>query len=157
MIEFNATFLVAMLSFVVFIFIMNAIFYKPILSIMRKRDEYINSNYETAKEYTNQANTFNAEHDATIAQTQAKCRISIKNVVEDAQEFAIGKTRAARDQAKAKIQSKKDALLKDEQNLKNIVKSTVVNDLASSIASKVFGGDIAPQDTNYEIVNRVMD
>ena len=45
MVEFNATFLIAMLSFVVFIMIMNAIFYNPILDIMRKREEYINSNY----------------------------------------------------------------------------------------------------------------
>ena len=55
MIEFNATFLVAMLSFVVFIMIMNAIFYRPILNIMRKRDEYINSNYDEAKELSEQA------------------------------------------------------------------------------------------------------
>ena len=38
MMEFNATFLIAMLSFVVFIMIMNAIFYNPILSIIRKRE-----------------------------------------------------------------------------------------------------------------------
>ena len=46
MFEFNATLIVAMISFVVFMFIMNAIFYRPILNIIKKRDDYINSNYE---------------------------------------------------------------------------------------------------------------
>ena len=45
MLEFNATFIVAIISFAVFIVIMNAIFYRPILEIIKKRDDYINSNY----------------------------------------------------------------------------------------------------------------
>ena len=44
MFEFNATFLVAMISFVVFIIIMNAILYKPILSIIEERQAYIDKN-----------------------------------------------------------------------------------------------------------------
>ena len=55
MIEFNATFLIAMLSFVVFILIMNAIFYQPVLNIIRKRDDYINSNYADSKEILEEA------------------------------------------------------------------------------------------------------
>ncbi len=57
MIEFNATFLVAMLSFVVFILIMNAIFYNPILGIIRKREDYISSNYEDSKRFEEDATT----------------------------------------------------------------------------------------------------
>ena len=49
MFEFNATLIVAMFSFVVFMFIMNAIFYRPILNIIRKRENYVNDNYEAAK------------------------------------------------------------------------------------------------------------
>ena len=75
MIEFNATFIVAMLSFVLFIMIMNAIFYKPVLNIMRKREEYINSNYQEAKEFSQRAEEFNTQRNEKIKETQAKCRI----------------------------------------------------------------------------------
>ena len=88
MIEFNATFLVAMLSFVVFIMIMNAIFYRPILNIMRKRDEYINSNYDEAKELSEQAEKLDIKKAETIQQTQNECRTEIKNVVEK-EEFCM--------------------------------------------------------------------
>ena len=72
MIEFNATFIVAMLSFVLFIMIMNAIFYKPVLNIMRKREEYINSNYQEAKEFSQRAEEFNTQRNEKIKETQAK-------------------------------------------------------------------------------------
>lgn len=157
MIEFNATFIVAMLSFVLFIMIMNAIFYKPVLNMMRKREEYINSNYQEAKEFFQRAEEFNTQRNEKIKETQAKCRIDIKNIVEAAQTDANSKTSEAREDAKAKIQAKKDALNVEEQNLKNTVKSTVVNDLASSITSKLLGQEVKPQSVNYEIVNKVMD
>ncbi len=157
MIEFNATFLVAMLSFVVFIFIMNAIFYNPILSIIRKREDYINSNYCEAKIYTDETLDLNTKRDTTIQDTKAKCRIGIKNSVESAQNVANEKVHSAREYAKSKIQSKKELLLNDERNLKDAIKSTVVLDLASSIATKLIGENTPLEDVNYEIVNKVMD
>lgn len=157
MIEFNATFIVAMLSFVLFIMIMNAIFYKPILNIMRKREEYINSNYSKAKEFSQKADEFETQRNEKIQETQAECRKNIKNIVEKAQDDANVKTSEAREQAKKEIQLKKDTLNVEEQNLKNTVKSTVVSDLASSITSKLLGKEVVPQSINYEIVNKVMD
>ena len=71
MMEFNATFLIAMLSFVVFIMIMNAIFYNPIC-IIRKREDYINSNYEDAKRFENSAQEFNTTRAAKLEQVQEK-------------------------------------------------------------------------------------
>ena len=88
MIEFNATFLVAMLSFVVFIMIMNAIFYRPILNVMRKREEYINSNYDEAKNNSEESQKLDTERAEKIQQTQNQCRTDIKNIVEDAQNIA---------------------------------------------------------------------
>ena len=49
MLEFNATFLVSMISFIVFIIIMNAIFYKPILGVIEERENFINDHYNDAK------------------------------------------------------------------------------------------------------------
>lgn len=157
MIEFNATFIVAMLSFVLFIMIMNVIFYKPILNIMRKREEYINSNYSKAKEFSQKADEFETQRNEKIQETQAECRMNIKNIVEKAQDDANLKTSEAREQAKKEIQVKKDTLNVEEQNLKNAVKSTVVSNLASSITSKLLGKEVVPQSINYEIVNKVMD
>lgn len=143
MIEFNATFLVAMLSFVVFIMIMNAIFYRPILNIMRKRDEYINSNYDEAKELSEQAEKLDIKKAETIQQTQNECRTEIKNVVENAQGLASKNVQDARTEVKNEIQLKKDSLIRESEALEGVLKSSVVTDLASSITSKFMSKDLA--------------
>lgn len=143
MIEFNATFLVAMLSFVVFIMIMNAIFYRPILNIMRKRDEYVNSNYDEAKELSEQAEKLDIKKAETIQQTQNECRTEIKNVVENAQGLASKNVQDARTEVKNEIQLKKDSLVRESEALEGVLKSSVVTDLASSITSKFMSKDLA--------------
>lgn len=143
MIEFNATFLVAMLSFVVFIMIMNAIFYRPILNIMRKRDQYINSNYDEAKELSEQAEKLDIKKAETIQQTQNECRTEIKNVVENAQGLASKNVQDARTDVKNEIQLKKDSLVRESEALEGVLKSSVVTDLASSITSKFMSKDLA--------------
>lgn len=143
MIEFNATFLVAMLSFVVFIMIMNAIFYRPILNIMRKRDEYINSNYDEAKELSEQAEKLDIKKAETIQQTQNECRTEIKNVVENAQGLASKNVQDARTEVKNEIQLKKDSLVRESEALEGVLKSSVITDLASSITSKFMSKDLA--------------
>lgn len=63
--EFDATFLIAVISFIVFIFIMNKIFYAPILKIMQERQSFVEQNFEAAaltnKETEKQINYRNDE------------------------------------------------------------------------------------------------
>lgn len=157
MFEFNATFLVAMLSFIVFIMIMNTIFYRPILNIIRKRENYINSNYEDSKRFEADANEYKTTHAAKIEQTQEICRHDFKKAIEKAQNKATDKVKMAKENSKFEILQKKEKLSHEESKLKNKVKHSIVKDLASSIASKVLGFETKIENTDYEPVNRVMD
>ena len=47
--EFNATFLATIISFVLFVILMNKILYAPILNIMEQRKSFIDGNYTVAK------------------------------------------------------------------------------------------------------------
>jgi F0F1-type ATP synthase membrane subunit b/b' len=142
MIEFNATFLIAMLSFAVFIIIMNAIFYEPILSIIKKREDYINSNINTANGYENTAQEYTKKHADEIDKKQEECRIEFKNTVEILQTEATEKIRVAKEITKSKIQSQKDELSKNSDELKKNINNTVIGDLASSITEKLTQGVI---------------
>ena len=48
--EFNATFLATIISFIVFVILMNKILYAPILNIMEERKNFIDGNYKSAEE-----------------------------------------------------------------------------------------------------------
>ena len=47
--EFNATFLVSAISFIVFTILMNKILYAPLEKIVDERENFINGNYSDAK------------------------------------------------------------------------------------------------------------
>ena len=46
--EFNGTFLVTIISFVLFVFVMNKILYEPINNIVAQRREFVDENLRTA-------------------------------------------------------------------------------------------------------------
>jgi F0F1-type ATP synthase membrane subunit b/b' len=140
MIEFNATFIVAMLSFAVFILIMNAIFYNPILNMMRTREEYINSNYEDSKKLEASAEEFKQTHAQKIKETQDKCRQEFKEHINEVQTIATSEIRNARENSKMEIQNRKDKLYEKESVLNKELKDTVAKNLAQEITKKLTGG-----------------
>ena len=48
--EFNGTFLATIITFIVFVILMNKVLYVPILSIMEERKSIIDENYKSAQE-----------------------------------------------------------------------------------------------------------
>ena len=141
MIEFNATFIIAMLSFVVFIMIMNAIFYRPVLNIIRKREEYINSNYEDSSKNEKTAKELEENRNSQINATQTKCRKDFYTAVNKLQESAAGKIKDAKENNKAIIQTEKDRLSKEEMELQQRLQGSVVEDLANSITEKLLNNN----------------
>ena len=157
MIEFNATFIVAMLSFVLFILIMNSIFYNPILSIIRKRDEYINSNYSEAKTLKDTAQSLNEEREIKLNQTKENCRQNLMSVVDKVQSDAGQKIKIARDHSKAAIQTGKDNVHAKEEEVKNKIKTEVIDDLASSIVSKITGIQTVVDSSDDATLTKIME
>jgi F-type H+-transporting ATPase subunit b len=140
MFEFNATIIVAMISFVVFMFIMNAIFYRPILEIIKKRDDYINSNYKDSEDLEKSAQEYKQTHAQKIKETQDRCRQEFKEKISEVQNFAAAEIRNARENSKIEIQNRKDTLYEKESKLKENLKDTVVQELASEITKKLTSG-----------------
>jgi F0F1-type ATP synthase membrane subunit b/b' len=118
---------------------MNAIFYKPILSIIRKREDYISSNYEDSKRFDETAKEYQDTHDSKIDQTQRECRHEFKKAIGEAHNVANSQISEAKDNSKRVIREKKDLLYKDCENLKTEVKTSVVNDLAGAVIDKLMG------------------
>ena len=50
MLEFNTTLIVCIVSFVIFLLMLNAILYEPLADVVHRRLRYINSNYKDAEE-----------------------------------------------------------------------------------------------------------
>lgn len=137
MIEFNATFIAAMLSFVVFMFIMNAIFYNPILNIIRKRESYIEKNNQESEKFMQNAEKYNLEHAEKLDKAKEEGRNKVTQNVEKTQKETYTKIQEAKEKAKDEIRLKKENLINQKNELQKTIESETVNDIAQMIVSKI--------------------
>ena len=136
MLEFNATFIVAMFSFMVFIIIMNAIFYKPILSVIEKRKDFIDSNYIDAKNSKEQAELILSNKEKRLEETAKTSKKIILDKTADAEEKSKRLINTAKLQYKEKFDNAKENLKTQEKSV-NMNKS--IENIAESISKKLLG------------------
>ena len=70
MLEFNATFFIAMFSFVVFMIIMNAILYKPLERIVKERQDLIDKNHQKAQTAKEKYDVLKQWQESSMAKAQ---------------------------------------------------------------------------------------
>ena len=153
--EFNATFIVAFISFIVFTVIMNIILYKPINGIVQKRKELVDANYHEADK--------NSEKVAAVLKDREdkllKATDDAKNLVSE----KIAEVNVQRDEitSKAKAEAKKHI---DDYNLyyqnatveaKNFLRCEVVQ-LAQAISDKFLGeNEKIDADSHKELLDSI--
>lgn len=138
MLEFNATFFIAMISFVVFIIIMNAILYKPLERIVKERQDLINKNHLKAKTAQEKYDILKQWQESSMAKAQKSSRETYqkilneyKNQKETILEFNKNLSRKEIAVASAELEGQ---VIEAKHELKPEVKV-----LASIISSKILG------------------
>lgn len=155
MFEFNATFLIAMISFVVFIIIMNAILYKPILSIIAQRQNYIDDNNSAAQNSKKQAQSILDDREQQINNAFAKSKEIVSSRVLKENETAKNLTDKAKAESLNSINAGKAILQKEELQTSNALK-TNVKELAEKISSKILGENITIDNVDYNYIDKVL-
>ena len=156
MLEFNATFLVCMVSFVLFLLMLNAILYEPLAHVVHHRKKYIDKNLSEAAE---------------AKENLQKLLNWRKERLEKSKEVA----REVYNKVIAEFKLKKETLIEYEHNisakdmsgvrvkLKNIDREAKirlkehVGGLAGAIATKFLGYDVQVESVNENIVNDILD
>ena len=155
MFEFNATFLVAMISFVVFIIIMNAILYKPILSIIEERQAYIDKNNNDAIDSKNKIQNILDDKEKRLNEASAKSKKIISERVQKENENSTVITEKTKAESLADISSAKDELLNESIQTTEVLK-TNIKDLAEKISEKILGENFAIENFDNEIIDKVL-
>lgn len=134
--EFNATFLVSAISFILFTLIMNKIFYKPLENIINEREKFINDNIVDAKFSNDKANAILKAKEEKLAKTEVDAKQLVTKKINQANEKSRNKTEQAKQKTKEDISSAKQALLEEaEQTKEEFAKQ--VEEISEIITSKV--------------------
>ena len=136
--EFNATFIVSIISFIVFTLIMNEILYKPITNIVEEREHMINENYENAAVSKDKTTAIYTDRDEKLSKTAADNKKLTAEKMAEANNIAKNKTNEAKQNSAAQIDSAKQEIQSKSEVLNNEVKGRI-NELAESISAKVLG------------------
>jgi len=153
--EFNATFIVAFVSFIVFTIIMNLILYKPLSAVVEKRQKFIDDHYEEAKLNTKKADAILRDKERKIEKTKHESK---KVILEKTNEVKTQKSEmTAHAQLKAgnTIDSAKETLQKSKDEAQSVLSNQVI-DLAQNISSRILGENIAIKDVDGQLVNKIM-
>ncbi len=154
--EFNATFLVSAISFIMFTIIMNIIFYKPIEKIMDERQKYINDAKNDAFNSNSKADTIMKDRESRLNQSISDSKKLVAEKVNKANENSKVLTGQAKQKSQEEIASAKSNL-QNEANLATNELRSKVKDLAEVISSKVMGFDTKIENPDNELVNRILN
>ena len=153
--EFNGTFFATIITFIVFVFVMNKVLYRPVLDIMEQRQKFIDSNYKDARENDSKANELSEEKENKLDDAKDEAR---GKYIETVDEFKNQKADIIADAQNAA----NEELEKSRENLKNLsdeVKEGLkgsMNDLANDIVEKVIGYRTEAQGFDNDKVNEVL-
>lgn len=142
MLEFNLTLPVMMVLFLVFAWLMNVVFFKPVSEILEKRREYVQEQKDRAAAASKQFQDMQADYEARLKAAHGQAQEALQSAIKDAEakrQALIDQVRAevAREVADARksIQSERTAAIASLQS--------EVGSFADQIKRKVLGGSPA--------------
>ena len=153
--EFNGTFLATIITFLVFVYVMNRILYAPILGIMEERENFINGNYKIAEENNAKSDALTEERKEKLDNAKNSARENYLETIENYKTQKSDTVSEAQDSSKNDV-DKANAELADLSNdVKNGLKN-YMNDLANDIVEKVIGYRSSSQGFDDAKVNEIL-
>lgn len=153
--EFNATFLVTIITFIVFVILMNKILYAPILSIMEERKAFIDGNYRAAEDNDIRTQGLTEEKDEKLAEAKEEARDKYNEILDGFKEQRAQEVAQAQESAKNELEQSRLELENVSNEVKNSLKVSMT-DLVNDIVEKVIGYRSDIQGFDDEVVNKVL-
>lgn len=134
--EFNATFLVSAISFVIFVFIMNAIFYRPLEKIITERENLVSDTLNDAKNTREKSEKLVQEREEKLTKAAVESKEYVANSLEKANKKAKEQLTNAKENSFKKIAEEKINIAKEKEKAIQVLDSHI-QDLANEIIKKV--------------------
>ena len=153
--EFNGTFFAAIISFLVFVFVMNKLLYEPVHKIVKERNDFISGNYKIANENNTKADELVKERDEKIVASKEDARNKYNEILAG---FKEQRTDIIKD-AQAKSHEDIEEASVNLNNVSNDAKENLkwkMTDLANDIVEKVLGYRSEVQGFDNDRVNEIL-
>jgi F-type H+-transporting ATPase subunit b len=156
LLEIDGTAIILAISFIVFAFIMQKVFYSPITAVRKERTNYIRNNNDAAGLSETEAQNTLIEHESTIMQAKKNAAETVSASTGKANERKTTILAIAHKKAKDRFEASKEELYAEKKTAKAQLKSEILT-LAHAISSKVLGKDVPISGVNSQIIDDILD
>ena len=154
--EINATLIISAVSFIIFMIIMDAILYKPIMKIASDRDNFINGNINEANEASQKAKFILDNKSAKISDSHREARSSVVLGVEQAKINKSNLIQEASNSSKEKVKEGKTLILSDKDEAVSVLKNDAAT-LSKEISEKLLGQPLSDFEFKHDVVDEVIN
>lgn len=156
MLEFNGTILIAIVSFVIFAFIMNKILYAPLWNIVEERKTFVDANLSNAMHTKEKAQAILDDKEEKLKAAHKEAVDSVNLGVEKAKESKSSAVSQANQASREKIEDAKAKLFGEESEARTALKDNI-SELAKDISEKLLKQEVSHFDFNQELVDEAMN
>jgi len=142
LIELNWTFFVQVLNFLVLMFILNKILYKPILKVLDERDERIVGGREKAKELISESDTILNSYNGKLQVAKIEALGTKNTARKEASDEANVIIAEAREKAEGIISQVQQDMAREIERVKKELEPEV-GIMAATIAQQILGRKVA--------------
>ena len=153
--EFNATFIVTIITFIVFVLLMNKILYAPILNIMEERRNFVDGNYKVAEENTAKSNELTKEREDKLSEARGEARNKYNEALGEFKEQRNEVVLSAQNSAKEDLENSRIELENLSDEAKESLKNKMI-DLANDIVERVIGYRSEVQGFDSRTINEIL-
>lgn len=144
MLSFNLTLIVQMVGFLVFAWLFNQVFFKPVVGHIDARNRYLADQQATAERLIDDARTVRKEHDRRLREAQASAQAAVDAAVKEAQARRSERLAKARVEAQETVTKARVQLEKDRSDVISKLRAEV-DGIAEAIASKMLAAKPAAE------------
>lgn len=143
LLEFDGTFIFALISFIIFVGLMNLILYRPVTKIINERQKFYDKNRETVLASKQKADDTIKGREAEILNAKLEASKMLQDVQESVKLNKEAVLNNKKDEAKNKLVLNNEMLEKNKNDIKNELFSNedAINDYVNVAVSKVLGED----------------
>ena len=135
--EFDATFIVSVISFIVFVLIMNKILYKPIIDVIEKRSMLYEKNDNEVVANNKEAEKILAKREEKIRNAKRKSHEITLDGINNAKEEKDKIVKNAREDIKREYDTEKTKMNEEINSVKNEIRNNI-DDISNLVTSKIF-------------------
>ena len=136
--EFNGTFFVTIISFILFVFFMNKMLYSPVRKIVNERNNYIQGNYDKAAENNQKAEELSKNREEKLVEAKDDAREKYNELLSEYKNERADIVNNAQSESNAELNIAYEKLNDVSNEAKEGLKSHMT-DLANDIVEKVLG------------------